>query len=152
MVSKSVSDSPSPRPLTRCGGFFVCKVHHPAEATRRAPLVSLAASKGHWATRRTAVQARPKRCAEQLPFSRVRIGKRCVHGLDRNRRYDAREKQPEDTNPDRECPRESLPRYEIAITNREAGDEGEIDRVADGPALKKANDHAKGNLNRKYYR
>jgi hypothetical protein len=34
---------------------------------------------------------------------------------------------------------------------REAGDEGEIDRIADGPALKKANHQAKGNLDREYY-
>jgi len=64
----------------------------------------------------TAVHARPKRCAEQLPFSRVGIGKRCAHGLDRNRRYDAREKQPQDTNPDRECPREGLTWASLAAT------------------------------------
>jgi hypothetical protein len=34
--------------------------------------------------------------------------------------------------------------------NREAGDEGEIDRVAEGPALKKANQLAQGNLKRQY--
>src|SRR5262249_41004028 len=42
--------------------------------------------------------------------------------------------------------------YEIAIANREAGDEGEIDRVAERPALKKANQHAQGNLKRQYHR
>jgi hypothetical protein len=47
------------------------------------------------------------------------------------------EEEPGDTNPDRKCARERLPRYDIAITNREASDEGEIDRVADRPALDK---------------
>jgi hypothetical protein len=65
----------------------------------------------------------------------------------RNRRYDAREKEPTDTNPDRKCARERLPRYDIAITNREAGDEGEIQCVPDRPALDKANQQAQGNLN-----
>src|ERR1700736_1792009 len=55
-------------------------------------------------------------------------------------------KSPETT--DCECAREPLPRYDIAITNREAGDEGEIDRVADRPALDKANQQTQGNLNR----
>ena len=64
----------------------------------------------------------------------VGIGERCVHGVDRNRRYDAREKEPADTNPDRKCARERLPRYDIAITNREAGDEGEI--KCDQPSTK----------------
>jgi hypothetical protein len=40
----------------------------------------------------------------------------------------------------------------IAITNREAGDKGEIDRVADRPALEKANQQAQGNLNRQHRR
>jgi hypothetical protein len=34
---------------------------------------------------------------------RVGIGKRSAHGVDRNGRYDAREQESEDTNPDREC-------------------------------------------------
>ena len=62
-----------------------------------------------------------------------------VHGVDRNSRYDAGEKEPGDTNPDRKCARERLSRYDIAIANREAGDEGEIDCVAERPALKKTN-------------
>src|ERR1700738_4062639 len=44
--------------------------------------------------------------------------------------------------------RATLPRYDIAVTNREAGDEGEIDRVADRPALHKADQQTQGNLNR----
>jgi len=64
------------------------------------------------------------------------------HGVDRNPRYEPREEEPGETNPDRKCARDRLPRYEIAITNREAGDEGEIDRVADRPALDKANQQA----------
>jgi hypothetical protein len=58
-----------------------------------------------------------------------------------------REKEPTDTNPDRKCSRERLPRYDIAITNREAGDEGEIQCVPDRPVLDKANQQAQGNLN-----
>ena len=69
------------------------------------------------------------------------------HGVDRNPRYEPREEEPGETNPDRKCARDRLPRYEIAITNREAGDEGEIDRVANRPAFEKANEKAQGNLN-----
>ena len=70
------------------------------------------------------------------------------HGVDRNPRYEPREEEPGETNPDRKCARDRLPRYEIAITNREAGDEGEINRVADRSALDKANHQTQGNLNR----
>jgi hypothetical protein len=42
----------------------------------------------------------------------------------------------------------ALPRHDIAIANCEAGDEGEIERIADRPALDKAKQHARGNLNR----
>ena len=45
---------------------------------------------------------------------------------------------------------ERLPRHDIAIANCEAGDEGEIDRIADRPAVDKANQQAKGNLNRQH--
>ena len=45
-----------------------------------------------------------------------------AHRVDRNSRYHAREKDPGDTNRDRKCARESLPRCDIAIANREAGD------------------------------
>jgi hypothetical protein len=41
-----------------------------------------------------------------------------------------------------------MPRHKIAITNRESGDEGEIERVANRPALDKANQEAQGYLNR----
>jgi hypothetical protein len=76
------------------------------------------------------------------------VDERCAHGVDRNSRYEACEEEPADTNPDRECPRERLSRHDIAITNCEAGDESEIDRVAERPALDKANQQAQGNLNR----
>jgi hypothetical protein len=75
-----------------------------------------------------------------------------AHRVDRDSRNHAREKEPGDTNRDCKRARESLPRGDIAIANREAGDEGEIDRITDGPALKKANHQAKGNLDREYYR
>jgi hypothetical protein len=68
--------------------------------------------------------------------------------VDRNPRYEARNEEPGDTNPDRKYARERLPRHDIAVTDREAGDKGEIDRVADRPALDKANQQAQGNLNR----
>src|SRR6516165_4515323 len=70
------------------------------------------------------------------------------HGVDRNPRYEAREEEPGETNPDRKRARDRLPRYDIAITNREAGDEGEINRVADRPALDEADQQTQGNLNR----
>ncbi len=95
----------------------------------------------------TTLHARPNRWAERLAFSRVGVAKRCTHGVDRNCRYDAREKEPTDTNPDRKCARERLPRHHIAITNREAGDEGEIQCVPDRPALDKTSQQAQGNLN-----
>jgi hypothetical protein len=82
----------------------------------------------------------------------VTIAERCAHGVDRNPRYEAREEEPGDTNPDRKCAPERLPRYDIAITNREASDEGKIDRVADRPAFDKANQQAQDNLNRQNYR
>src|ERR1700730_5821495 len=78
----------------------------------------------------------------------VVIGERCAHGVDRNPGYEAREKEPGETNPDRKCARERLPRYDVPVTNREAGDEGEIDRVADRPALHKADQQTQGDLNR----
>jgi hypothetical protein len=68
----------------------------------------------------------------------VAVDERCEHGIDRNSRYEAREEEPGDTNPDRKCPRERLLRHDIAITNCEAGDESEINRVAERPALDKA--------------
>jgi hypothetical protein len=70
------------------------------------------------------------------------------HGEDRNARYEPREEEPGETNPDRKCARDRLPRYQIAITDREAGDESEIDRVADRPVLHKADQQTQGNLNR----
>jgi hypothetical protein len=84
----------------------------------------------------------------RLTSAGVAISERCAHGVDRNPRYEASEEEPGDTDPDRKCARERLPRHDIAITNCEAGDEGEIDRVADGPTLDKANQQAQGNLNR----
>jgi hypothetical protein len=78
----------------------------------------------------------------------VSIAKRCAHGVHRNPRDEPGEKESADTNPDCKDARECLPRYEIAITNRKSGNEGEIDRVAHTPAFKKADQKAEGNLNR----
>jgi hypothetical protein len=45
-----------------------------------------------------------------------------------------------------------VPRYDIAITNRKASYESEIDRAAGRPTLDKANQQPQGNLNRQNYR
>ena len=68
--------------------------------------------------------------------------------MDRNPRCEAREEQSGETNHDCKCAPERLPRHDIAIANCEAGDEGEIERIADRPALDKTKQHARGNLNR----
>src|SRR5262249_42415002 len=60
--------------------------------------------------------------------------------------------QPAHTNPDSKYARERLPRHDIAVTNCEAGDEGEIQRITHRPALDKANQQAKGHLNRQNHR
>src|SRR6266478_1504878 len=86
--------------------------------------------------------------ARQMWSVGVAVGERCAHGIDRNPGCEAREEEPADTNPDRKYARKRLLRHDIAITNCEAGDEGEIDRVADRPTLDKANQQAQGNLNR----
>jgi hypothetical protein len=39
----------------------------------------------------------------RLTSAGVAIGERCAHGVDRNPRYEAREEEPGDTNPDRKC-------------------------------------------------
>ena len=36
----------------------------------------------------------------------------CSHGEDRNPRYEPREEEPGETNPDRKCARDRLPRYD----------------------------------------
>ena len=82
----------------------------------------------------------------------VAADERFLQSIDRNARYQTREEEPGDANPDRKRARERLLRHDIAITDCEAGDEGEIDGVADRPALDKANQHAKGDLNRKNHR
>src|SRR5262249_21372712 len=82
----------------------------------------------------------------------VAIAKRCAHGVDRNRRYEPRDEQPGDTDHDRKYARKRLPRYDIAITNREASDEAKIDRVTHRPALYKPNQQAQGDLKRKDHR
>ena len=71
----------------------------------------------------------------------VAADERFMQSIDRNARHETREEEPGDANPDRKCARERLPRHDIAITDCEAGDEGEIDGVADRPALDKANQH-----------
>ena len=86
-----------------------------------------------------------------LTSTDVAIGERCAHSVDRNPRYEAREEEAGDTNPYRKNAPERLPWHDIAITNRETGDKGEINRVADRPALDKANQQSEGNLNRKNY-
>jgi hypothetical protein len=89
---------------------------------------------------------------KKLTSADVAICERCAHGVDRNPRDQAREEEPGDANPDRKDARKRLPGYDIAITNREAGDKGKIDGVPDRPALDKANEQAKDNLKRQNYR
>lgn len=75
------------------------------------------------------------------------IGERCAYGVDRNRRYEAGGKEPGQTNSNRKYARQRLPRDEITITNREASNESEIDRIPERPALNKTNQQAHGKLN-----
>jgi hypothetical protein len=82
----------------------------------------------------------------------VAIVDSCAHGVDSNSRDYAREKETGDANPDRKSARQRLSWYDIAIANRKAGDECEIDGFADGPALKKANQQTQRKLKRRYYR
>jgi len=84
----------------------------------------------------------------EIDSTGVAIAKRCAHGVHRNPCNESGEKEPANTNPDCKDARECLPRHEIAITNRESGDESEIDRVAHTPTLKKTDQKAEGNLNR----
>jgi hypothetical protein len=49
--------------------------------------------------------------------------------VDGNCRYESRNKEPEKANSDRKCARQRLRREEITVTNREAGNESEIDRI-----------------------
>ena len=74
-----------------------------------------------------------------LTSTGVAVGKRCAHGVDRNPRYEACEEEPTDTNPDRKCTPKRLPWHDIAITDCEAGDEGEVDRITHRPALQETN-------------
>jgi hypothetical protein len=78
----------------------------------------------------------------------IAIAERCAHGVDRNARDQASEEEPGDANPDCKCACECLPRHKIAITNRESSDEGELERVANRPALDKSNQETQGYLNR----
>jgi len=70
-----------------------------------------------------------------------------VHGVDRNCRYESCDKKPEKANSYRKCARQRLPRDEITVTNREAGNESEIDRIPERPALNKTSQQAQGKLN-----
>jgi hypothetical protein len=72
--------------------------------------------------------------------------------VDGNRRYDTRKKETRYTNSNRKCAPQRLPRDEITVTNREAGNEGEIDRIPERPALNKTSQQAHGKLNSENYR
>jgi len=71
-----------------------------------------------------------------------------VHGIRRDARNEARQKEPRDTNSNGKCARESLSRYKVTIANRETGDEGEKDRISDGPSLEEPNHPTQSKLNR----
>jgi hypothetical protein len=66
--------------------------------------------------------------------------------------YEAREHESTDTNPNRKGTPKRLPRHDIAITDCEPSDEGEIDRITHRPALDEASQQAEGNLKRQNYR
>src|SRR5262245_36845803 len=76
------------------------------------------------------------------------VGERFAHGVDRNCRDETRGKEPGETDYDRKCARQRLPRDEITVTNREAGNESEIDRIPERPALNKTSQQAQGKLKR----
>jgi len=78
----------------------------------------------------------------------VAVVERRAHCVDANPRHQAREEDACETDHHCECACERLPRHNIAVANCEAGDEGEIKRIAERPTLSKANQQAKGNLNR----
>src|SRR5215471_14243526 len=67
--------------------------------------------------------------------------------MDRNCRYDTRDKEPEIANSDRKYTRQRLLRDEITVTDRKAGNEGEIDCIPDRPALNKTSQQAQDKLN-----
>jgi hypothetical protein len=73
-------------------------------------------------------------CMRFIASTGVTIAKRCAHGVDRNAGYEPSEKETGNANPDCKDARESLPRYEVAKTNRESGNEGEIDHPLAGRA------------------
>jgi hypothetical protein len=58
--------------------------------------------------------------------------------VDGNCRYESRSKDPEKANSDSKCVRQRLPRDEITVTNREAGNESEIDRIPGTPTMETA--------------
>src|SRR6478672_1214456 len=75
------------------------------------------------------------------------ISERRAHGVDGNCRYQSRGKEPEKGNSDRKRARQRLLRDEITVTNGEAGDESEIDRIPERPALNKTSQQPQGKLN-----
>src|SRR5262249_45771618 len=86
-------------------------------------------------------------CETALPPSAsVTVRQRRAHRINRDSPDQPRQESAAKSDPDRECARERLPRYDIAVTDGEAGDEGEVNRVPDRPALEKADQEAEAKL------
>src|SRR5215475_134439 len=83
--------------------------------------------------------ARPKSA-----FIAVRQGR--THCIDGDCGHQARDEYAAKADRHRQCARKRLPRHDIAIADGEAGDEGEIDGVAERPALDETYQQAKGDL------
>src|SRR5947208_15646506 len=76
----------------------------------------------------------------------IAVHQRGAQRRNREGRDRPRQKNAAESDSDRKYARERLPRHEITITEREAGDEGEIDRIPDRPTLEEANQAAKPEL------
>ena len=74
-------------------------------------------------------------CATALPVTGIAVHQRGVQRRNGDSRDQPRQKNAAESDSDRKYARERLRRHEIAIADREAGDEGEIDRIPDCPTL-----------------
>src|SRR5262249_24035438 len=74
----------------------------------------------------------------------VRQGR--THCVDGDSSHEAGQEDAAKADHDRECAREHLPRHDIAIADGEAGDEGEVDCLAQRPPLDETDQVAKGDL------
>src|SRR5262245_38138931 len=85
-------------------------------------------------------------CETALPLPGITFRQRGAQRRNGDSRDQARQENAAESDSDRECARERLPRPDIAITDGETGDEGEIDRFPDRPTLEEPNQEAKAEL------